>query len=97
MVTHIVMWNFADHLSEEEKAEAAKNMKERLEPLKDVIEGTLSLKVITNPLPTSSYEVALVGEYVDEAALSFYATHPEHLKVVEYIKTVCKDRAALDY
>lgn len=97
MVTHIVMWNFVESLSEQEKKEAARTMKERLEPLKDVIQGTLSLKVVTEPLATSSYEVALVGEYADEEALKYYAVHPEHLKVVDYIKTVCKDRAALDY
>ena len=97
MVTHIVMWNFVETLSEAEKAEAAKTMKEKLEALSEIVPGTLSVKVVTSPLTSSTRDIALIGEYADEAALKVYANHPEHLKVVELIKKVCKDRTALDF
>lgn len=97
MVTHIVMWNFLETLSETEKAEAAATMKEKLEALSEIVPGTLSVKVVTAPLASSTRDIALIGEYEDEAALKVYASHPEHLKVVDLIKKVCKDRTALDF
>ena len=63
MITHIVMWNFQEQLSEAEKKEAGQVMKERLEALKDRIPGVVSLKVIINELPGSDKDIALIGEY----------------------------------
>lgn len=98
MVTHIVMWNFNETLSIEEKEKAAAQMKEKLEALKDIVPGVLSVKVITDPLASSTREIALIGEYEDEAALRTYAGHPEHVNVVEtIIKRFCVDRTALDF
>lgn len=97
MVTHIVMWNFQEQLSTEEKQEAGKIMKERLEALKDVIPGVLSLKVIINELPGSDKDIALIGEYETLEALDAYAVHPAHLEVVSYVKTVACNRTCLDY
>lgn len=98
MVTHIVMWNFVETLSEEERKQAAAEMKEKLEALQDIVPGTLSVKVITEPLDSSTRDIALIGEYEDEAALKTYAGHPEHVKVVEnIIKKVCINRTALDF
>lgn len=97
MVTHIVMWNFQEQLSEAEKAEAGRIIKEKLEALKDVIAGVRSLKVILNELPGSTKDVALIGEYESLEALNAYAVHPAHLEVVAYIKTVTCGRICLDY
>ena len=47
MVTHIVMWNFDASLTEETKKQAAAEMKEKLEALKEIVPGVLSVKVIT--------------------------------------------------
>lgn len=97
MVTHIVMWNFQEQLTAEEKQEAGKVMKERLEALKDVIPGVLSLKVIINELPGSDKDIALIGEYESLEALNNYAVHPAHVEAGSYIKTVTCNRTCLDY
>lgn len=97
MVTHIVMWNFQKQLTAEEKQEAGKVMKERLEALKDVIPGVLSLKVIINELPGSDKDIALIGEYESLEALNNYAVHPAHVEAGSYIKTVTCNRTCLDY
>ena len=87
MVTHIVMWNFDASLTEETKKQAAAEMKEKLEALKEIVPGVLSVKVITEPLVSST-----------RAALKTYASHPEHVKVVEtIIKKYCTDRTAFDF
>lgn len=97
MVTHIVMWNFADHMTAEEKEQAGKKMKEILEPLKDQIPGVLSLKVVIQPLESSTKDVALIGEYESEEALKGYAVHPLHVEAGKYIKTVTCNRECLDF
>ena len=98
MVTHIVMWNFDASFTEETKKQAAAEMKEKLEALKEIVPGVLSVKVITEPLVSSTRDIALIGEYEDEAALKTYASHPEHVKVVEtIIKKYCTDRTAFDF
>ncbi|MDO5422849.1 MAG: Dabb family protein [Eubacteriales bacterium] len=97
MVTHIVMWNFLDTLSQEEKTEAKALIKERLEALKEEIPGVVSLKVVVNPLSGSTKDIALIGEYESAEALQNYAVHPAHLEVGSYIKTVTCGREAFDF
>lgn len=97
MVTHIVMWNFQEQLSEAEKKEAGEIMKERLEALKDVVPGVLSLKVIINELPGSDKDIALIGEYETMEDLDRYAVHPAHLEVVAYVKKAACNRTCFDY
>lgn len=97
MVTHIVMWNFLETMSDAEKQEAGKKMKETLEALKDVIPGILSLKVTINQLPGSNREIMLYGEYESIDALNHYVTHPGHVEAGKYIRSVTCDRACMDF
>lgn len=97
MVTHIVLWNFAEHLNEEERKEAGEKMKALLEPLKEVIPGVVSLKVLVNELSGSNRDVALIGEYETVEDLNAYAVHPRHVEVGSYIKTVTCNRTCFDY
>ena len=45
----------------------------------------------------SSYDGVLTVTGDDVDALSRYANHPEHLKVVEYAKRVAESRVAVDF
>lgn len=97
MVKHIVMWNFLETMTEEEKKEAGQKMTEILEPLKDQIPGVISLKVLINELETSNRDVALIGEYESFEALKVYITHPLHVEAGKYVRSVTCDRACIDY
>ncbi len=97
MVKHIVMWNFVEQLTEEERKEAGAKMKEILEPLKDQIPGVVSLKVQMNELPSSNRDVALIGEYESVEALNGYAVHPLHVEAGKYVRSVTCNRACIDY
>ncbi|MDO4452895.1 MAG: Dabb family protein [Eubacteriales bacterium] len=97
MVTHIVLWNYLDTLTAEQKAEAGKKIKKDLECLKSVIPGVISLEVKLNEMASSTKDIGLFSEFESEEALNQYAVHPEHLKVVQYIKTVTCGRTAFDY
>lgn len=99
MVKHIVMWKHQDQFTEEEKKDHAKTIKERLEALKDIIPGVVSIQVITNPLSSSSghADLLLDSSFESVEALNNYQIHPEHKKVSSYVQTVVKDRICIDY
>ncbi|MBQ2278352.1 MAG: Dabb family protein, partial [Clostridia bacterium] len=54
MVKHIILWKLKESLSEEEKAAARAEAKRRLENLNGKIDGMISLKVVTDRLPSSN-------------------------------------------
>ncbi len=97
MVTHIVLWNYIDTLTPEQKIEAGTKIKSDLENLKSIIPGIISLEVKINQMDSSTKDIALFSEFESEEALKQYAVHPEHVKVGQYIKTVTCGRTAFDY
>ncbi|BCJ93492.1 stress responsive protein [Anaerocolumna cellulosilytica] len=99
MVKHIVLWKHGDNFSETEKQEHAKIIKESLEALVHKIPGVISIKVITNPLPSGSGDADLILDSTFESidALNTYQEHPEHIKAATYVRSVVKDRKCIDY
>ena len=97
MVRHIVCWNYKDGLSDEQNKENAKVIKERMENLKDVIDGIISIEVITTQLPSSMSDLVLNVLLTDEAALEHYQVHEEHVKIVQFIRSVTQNRYCIDY
>lgn len=97
MVHHIVLWNFIPTLSAEEKENAAQKMKELLEPIAKLVDGTVSLEVITKGLPSGNKDVALISVFQTEEALKNYQVHPAHVKAGEFVRSVTCDRACMDY
>lgn len=97
MVKHIVLWNFVETMTTEEKKEAGMKMKAILEPLKDVIPGVISLQVVLNELDSSNRDIALIGEYESVEALNNYTIHPAHVEAGKFVRSVTCNRACLDF
>ena len=98
MVRHFVAWNFAEHLSAEERETKAAQMKNELESLKDLIPGIVSINVFLNQLSTSDSDLVLDSVFVDEEALKGYIVHPEHVRVgTNYVKPITSNRKCIDY
>lgn len=98
MLKHIVMWKLKDHAEGKTRDENAIIMKGMLEALKDKTPEIQFLEVGINVNPTdAAYDVVLYSEFMDEAALSVYQGHPEHLKVAEFVAKVREERAVVDY
>ena len=97
MVKHIVLWNFVDSLSVEEKKEAGAKMKALLEPIKDKVPGTVEISVITNEQSSSNRDVALISTFETLEALQNYQISPEHVEAGKYVRSVTCDRAGIDY
>ena len=98
MVKHIILWQLKDELTEVEKQEVKKGIKEGLEGLMGKIPGLLEIKVQTQGLKSSNAEVMLDSSFESEDALKGYATHPEHVAVADgKVRPYTKTRLCLDY
>ena len=94
MVKHIVMWRFKDGVSEADKLE----MKRQLEALKGVVPTLIDIEVGLDVAgKDASMDMALYSEFASMDDLEAYAVHPEHLKVVGFVKTLVCERAVVDY
>lgn len=97
MVNHIVLWNLIDGLSEEERKEAAQGIKSRLEPIKDKVQGTVSIKVVANEADSSNRDIALISKFESWEALHNYQVSPEHVEAGKYVRSVTCNRSCFDY
>lgn len=98
MVKHIIIWNFKEELSADEKKSAAAKIKTELEALLGEIDGLCEIKVYTNPLASSNGDLILDSTFTDEAALKAYAVHPEHVKVAdERVRPFTAERKCVDF
>ncbi len=92
MIRHIVCWK----LAADNKKENIKRMKKELESLVGKIEGLVSLEV-GECLEGSLWDAALDSTFESREALEHYRTHPEHVKVADFIHTIMRERTAADY
>lgn len=97
MVKHIVLWNFVDSLSVDEKKAAGAKMKSLLEPIKEKVPGAVDIQVVCNELESSNKDIALISTFETVEALQNYQTHPDHVEAGKYVRSVTCDRACMDY
>ena len=94
MIKHIVMWKFKDDVAEADKLE----MKRQLESLKGVVPSLIDIEIGLDVVgKDASKDMVLYSEFASMDDLSTYANHPEHLKVVEFVKPLVCERAVVDY
>lgn len=97
MVHHIVLWNLKEDLSEQEKKEAALEIKRRLEAVAHTVEGVVSLKVVMNEMESSNKDIALISRFETEEALKAYQVSPAHVEAGGYIRSVTTGRSCFDF
>jgi hypothetical protein len=94
MVKHIVMFDFKE---ENKKLNIAK-AKVMLEALLVTVPTLKKMEVGINfSEEDRAMDLSIYTEFDDLEGLETYATHPEHLKVVEFIKTVANSSKVSDY
>lgn len=94
MVVHIVMFKF----KEEGKSETLVKVKELLESLASKLDVLISLEVGINfDTAPRAMDLSLYSKFASKEDLATYAIHPEHLKVVEFIKSVAIESKVVDY
>lgn len=96
MIRHIVLWKLAEEADGRSKADNLKIMKEQLEDLVDLIPELISAEVGFN-VNGEEYDAALTCTFASMEDLKTYDSHPEHMKVREFISKVRLSRVAVDY
>ncbi len=97
MIRHVVSWTLLEQ-DPARKAEACSFIAAQLMSLPPLIPEIGALSVTPNSVDIDgNWDLVLIGDYADEAALRAYISHPEHQKVVAVIKPYFDKRSAVDF
>ena len=83
MVKHMIIWKFKEGLENKEKASL--EIKTALEDLCGKIDGLTKMEIITDKIESSSGDIMMDSEFVDNDALKAYQIHPLHQAVANNI------------
>lgn len=98
MLRHIVAWDFREEFSDEECRVYGAEIKKELENLKNLIDGIVSIEVLTDPLFSSDADILLDSVFEDEEAYKIYKEHPEHVRVgTNVVRPRTCNRKCFDY
>lgn len=91
MITHIVMFKFAEE-------GALEKVKELLEALPEKIPVLRHLEVGVNVVDSPrSWDAVLVTRFDSLDDLRAYQEHPDHVEAAAYIRSVLETSASVDY
>lgn len=94
MVVHIVMFKF----KEENKSANIIQARQMLEELMGAVPTLRSMDVGLNfANEDRAMDLSIITTFESKDALDKYAVHPEHVKVVEFIKSVVEYSKVVDY
>lgn len=94
MTVHIVMFKF----KEENKKTNIIQAKQMLENLMGAVPTLKSMDVGFNFSDEErAMDLSLISAFESKLGLELYASHPEHLKVIDFIKTVVEYSKVVDY
>lgn len=94
MIVHIVMFKFKD----ENKSSNIEEVIKRLNALVGLVPSLKSMEVGVNfTLSDRAFDLSLYSTFETKEDLDAYALHPQHLKVVELIRSVTVESKVVDY
>lgn len=92
-VRHVVSWT----VSPENTAQLPQ-LAIDLKALEDTVPGVEAIEVGLNSLPIDgNWDMVLIAEFPDAAALDAYQVDPNHVAVAKKIKAIATARSAVDY
>jgi hypothetical protein len=94
---HVVTWKVTGD-SAEERERIKEEFRDRLLSLPSQIDVIRSFEVgLNNAGADDNFDVVLVSEFDDEAALQQYIVHPVHQEVVSFVRAHTTGRGAVDF
>ena len=92
------MWKLKEEAEGRPKIDNAVELKKRLEALRGSIREIVELEVGLQFEPADiAHDIVLYSVFKDRSGLESYQKHPEHQKVVEFVKKIVMDRKVVDY
>ena len=95
MLRHIVMVKFSDRATVAETSEKVKLMLLALENSVDSLKR-MEVGLNINTL-SSAFDAVLTADFDDEAGLNHYRSHPDHVKVLGFLKKTIEKSVVVDY
>jgi len=94
MIIHIVAWKYRADTPQD----AREKHRAMLKALRDVVPGIEDFAVGGDFLRAhNSYDTGLFARFQDRSVLDAYTVHPEHVKVVEYGRSVAETMSKVDF
>lgn len=94
MIIHIVAWKYRADVP----PEARETHRAMLKALRNVVPGIEDFAVGSDFLRAhNSYDTGLFARFLDRSVLDAYTVHPEHVKAVEYGRTLAETMSKVDY
>ena len=95
MLRHIVMIKFKPEV---DLVDVSAETKKILLALEKSIDPLLKMEVGLNfSTRSSAYDLVLLADFSDEDGLNVYRDHPDHIKVLDYLKNVMHKATVVDY
>lgn len=94
-VRHVVSWRLSA-TDPAEKSDQAARIVTALESLVGVVGEIRSLTAGPDVAGGDNWDVVLIADFDDLDALARYQVHPEHQKVVTFVRSVVSQRMAVD-
>ena len=97
MIRHVVLWKFKDEEKGKTRLENMEWLREHLYALMPVIPEIKRMEIGFDIKHTDmSMDFMLLTEFDSMETLAYYANHPDHLAVSEYVRSVIETRVVLD-
>jgi hypothetical protein len=95
---HIVMWTLKDEAEGQTKEQNMQNARELLMGCSSLVPGIELFEVglKTDGLDCTC-DVILNSVFKDEAALSAYQNHPDHMAIKPFMKAIVSQRQCMDF
>ncbi len=98
MITHVVLFKLKNYPDKIAKTEALTTFRSKLLALKETINELRFIEVgLHHQTETDTFDICLTTRFDSLDHLEIYKVHPEHLKVVEFVKEHAVQRAVVDY
>jgi hypothetical protein len=99
MYKHVVLWKLKAEVDGMKKEQLAREVKQRLETLPDLISEIIEYEVAINmgAYDASFYDVSLISIFENKDTFWAYTKYPEHDEVVTFMQSVQEDEQIVDY
>lgn len=98
MLTHIVFWKLKDHAEGADKAVNLAKARVLLESCAKLTPGIHRFEAATpQPGHECTYDLVLNAVFEDAEALAAYQSHPDHLAIKPFMRSVVLERQCMDY
>ncbi len=98
MIRHIVFWKLKQEAEGASAEENGKKLAALFSQLQGKIEGLISIDSgLDFNRSDAAYDFALSTTFETEEALNFYQAHPEHQKIVAFVRNITSERRVVDY